>query len=39
LPLHNLGKFGVPDTILQESGPLTQEEEWAVIYSHPELGP
>jgi diguanylate cyclase (GGDEF)-like protein/putative nucleotidyltransferase with HDIG domain len=35
--LHDIGKVGVPDTILGKPGPLTDEER-AVIVRHPELG-
>src|SRR5215208_351567 len=35
--LHDLGKLGVADEILEKIGPLT-EEEWAVIKRHPEVG-
>ncbi|MEA2496998.1 MAG: hypothetical protein QOJ29_4909, partial [Thermoleophilaceae bacterium] len=35
--LHDLGKIGVPDSILQKPGPLT-EEEWVEMRKHPELG-
>src|SRR5918993_5508841 len=35
--LHDLGKLGVADAILEKLGPLT-EEEWKVIKRHPELG-
>ena len=35
--LRDIGKMGVPESILQKNGPLT-EEEWAVVRSHPELG-
>lgn len=33
--LHDIGKVGVPDTILKKSGPLTVEER-AIINRHPE---
>jgi HD-GYP domain-containing protein (c-di-GMP phosphodiesterase class II) len=35
--LHDLGKIGVADAILEKLGPPT-EEEWAVIKRHPEVG-
>ncbi len=35
--LHDLGKLGVADEILEKLGPLT-EEEWAIIKRHPEVG-
>jgi len=35
--LHDLGKLGVADEILEKLGPLT-EEEWALIKRHPEVG-
>ena len=35
--LHDIGKMGIPDEILQKKGPLT-EEEMAVMRTHPELG-
>ncbi|MFM8331024.1 MAG: HD-GYP domain-containing protein [Candidatus Methylumidiphilus sp.] len=36
-PLHDIGKVGIPDAILQKAGPLT-DEEWAVMQTHAELG-
>ncbi len=35
--LHDIGKVGVPDSILRKPGPLT-EEELVVVRRHPELG-
>jgi HD-GYP domain-containing protein (c-di-GMP phosphodiesterase class II) len=35
--LHDLGKLGVADAILEKPSPLT-EEEWAIIKRHPEIG-
>ena len=35
--LHDIGKVGVPDSILNKKAPLV-EEEWKPIRSHPELG-
>ena len=35
--LHDLGKLGVADAILEKLGPLT-EEEWKVVKRHPEVG-
>ena len=34
--LHDIGKMGIPDSILQKPGPLTAEE-WTVMHQHPEL--
>jgi len=33
--LHDIGKLGVPDSILQKPGPLT-EAEWKVMRQHPQ---
>jgi HD-GYP domain-containing protein (c-di-GMP phosphodiesterase class II) len=35
--LHDVGKIGIPDAILNKPGPL-DAAEWAVIKRHPELG-
>jgi diguanylate cyclase (GGDEF)-like protein len=35
--LHDLGKIGVPDAVLQKPGPLSNEE-WAEMRKHPEIG-
>jgi putative two-component system response regulator len=35
--LHDVGKIGVPEAILQKPGPLT-EDEWAVVRRHPQIG-
>jgi len=34
--LHDIGKMGIPDHILQKSGPLT-EDEFLIMQRHPEL--
>ena len=35
--LHDVGKVGIPDAILQKPGAL-DDEEWAEMRKHPELG-
>jgi HD-GYP domain-containing protein (c-di-GMP phosphodiesterase class II) len=35
--LHDIGKVGIPESVLNKPGPLT-DEEWAVMRSHPILG-
>jgi diguanylate cyclase (GGDEF)-like protein/putative nucleotidyltransferase with HDIG domain len=35
--LHDVGKIGVPDAVLQKPGPLDPEEE-QVVRKHPEIG-
>lgn len=32
--LHDIGKMGIPDAIMQKPGPLTTEE-WEIIWQHP----
>ncbi|OWQ85279.1 two-component system response regulator [Roseateles aquatilis] len=36
-PMHDIGKLGIPDAILQKPGPLT-EAEWTVMRRHPTIG-
>lgn len=35
--LHDVGKIGVPDSVLLKAGPLTSEE-FAVMKTHPDIG-
>ncbi|MGZ8222356.1 MAG: response regulator [Methylobacter sp.] len=36
-PLHDIGKVGIPDAVLQKPGPLTPEE-WVIMKTHSQLG-
>ena len=36
-PMHDIGKIGVPDRILQKHGPLT-DEEWIIMKTHTAMG-
>ncbi|MGN0648863.1 MAG: HD-GYP domain-containing protein [Oscillospiraceae bacterium] len=36
-PMHDIGKIGIPDVILQKPGKLT-DEEFAVMKTHPVIG-
>ncbi|MGB9834036.1 MAG: HD-GYP domain-containing protein [bacterium] len=37
LMLHDIGKIGVPGSVPNKPGPLT-EEEWKIVRLHPEIG-
>ncbi|PKL39616.1 MAG: two-component system response regulator [Spirochaetae bacterium HGW-Spirochaetae-1] len=36
-PLHDIGKVGIPDTILRKEGPLSEEEQ-VLMRAHPLIG-
>jgi putative two-component system response regulator len=36
-PMHDVGKIGIPDRILQKAGPL-DPDEWRTMQSHPAIG-
>lgn len=36
-PMHDVGKIGIPDSILQKPGKLT-DEEWVIMKSHSVMG-
>lgn len=35
--LHDIGKLGIPNDIINKTGPLTKEE-WAIMKEHPTIG-
>jgi putative nucleotidyltransferase with HDIG domain len=35
--LHDIGKVGIPDSVLEKRGPLSPEE-WALMHQHPAVG-
>ena len=37
MPMHDIGKIGIPDRILLKSCPLT-DEEWTIMQSHTVIG-
>jgi HD-GYP domain-containing protein (c-di-GMP phosphodiesterase class II) len=34
--LHDIGKIGIPDSVLNKPGPLTKDE-WVLMHKHPEI--
>jgi len=36
-PMHDIGKIGIPDNILQKPGPL-DDEEWKIMRTHSKIG-
>jgi len=36
-PMHDVGKIGIPDSILKKPGPL-DDQEWVVMRTHPTIG-
>ena len=36
-PMHDVGKIGIPDSVLQKPGPLSPSE-WAIMKTHAMLG-
>jgi putative two-component system response regulator len=36
-PLHDIGKIGIPDSVLLKPGPLS-DEEWTIMQRHCEIG-
>ena len=36
-PMHDIGKVGIPDAVLQKPGPLN-DEEWKIIKEHSTIG-
>src|SRR5438270_1632124 len=36
-PMHDIGKIGIPDSVLLKDGPLTKEED-ATMKNHPRMG-
>jgi len=37
MPMHDVGKIGIPDNVLLKAGKL-DSEEWDIIKKHPEIG-